>query len=304
MKNSLSKKGLSMSEASSISNICNQKALDITNILASINNYSKTVTVEKQEYDIVKGKPMPDNVVELILEKSRYHATQAFLMENIKAKDALIKEVKGKEFSYDVASPEIGKLASTNLLSSVGKEWAKNQLSLEEANDFLLQETIAAHVGQAIHNRSVLDTLRKELPTIQLLEWMEVEAGKKTPVVVEVHHTAEKLSVLHEEFSAIHREAEQKVNYIKAKMENLMTLENARIAEVNSEEVTRVSNLNASIREDYTNANKQWREDYKAAEQLFEAKRNKEVQEAAALKIKTAPQFQKTVDEILELLKK
>lgn len=304
MKNSLGKKGLSMSEAASISNICNQKALDITNALASINNYSKSVTVEKQSYDIVKGKPMPDDIVALILEKSRYHATQAFLMENIKAKEALIKDLKGKQFSYDVEAPEMGKLASTNMLSTVDNEWAKNQLSLEEANEFLLQETIAAHVGQTIHNRSMLDTLRKELPNIQLLEWMEVETGKKSPVVVEVHHTAEKLSGLHEEFSAIHREAEQKVNYIKAKMENLMTLENARIAEVNSEEVTRVSNLNASMREEYTNANKQWREGYKAAEQLFEAKRNKEVQEAAGLKIKTAPQFQKTVDEILELLKK
>lgn len=304
MKNSLGKKGLSMSEAASISNICNQKALDITNTLASINNYSKSIKVDGAEYLIVEGKEMPTDVVALILEKSRYHATQAFLMENIKAKEALIKDLKGKGFSYDVESPKMGELVSLDMLPSVDKEWAKNQLSLEEANDFLLQETIAAHVGQTIHNRSMLDTLRKELPTIQLLEWMEVEAGKKSPVVVKVHHTAEKLSSLHEEFSALHREAEQKVNYIKAKMENLMTLENARIAEVNSEEATRVSNLNASMREEYTNANKQWREGYKAAEQLFEAKRNKEVQEAAALKIKTAPQFQKTVDEILELLKK
>lgn len=304
MKNSLSKKGLSMSEAASISNICNQKALDITNTLASINNYSKSITVEGVGYLIVEGKVMPSNVVELILEKSRYHATQAFLMENIKAKDALIKDLKEKDFSYDIESPELTKLVSANLLLQVNKEWAKNQLSLEEVNDFLLQETVAAHVGQTIHSRSMLDTLRKELPSIQLLEWMEVEAGKKTPVVVEVHHTVEKLSGLHEEFSAIHREAEQKVNYIKAKMENLMTLENARIAEVNSEEVTRVSNINSSIREEYANASKQWREAYKSAEQLFEAIRNKEVQEAAGLKIKTAPQFQKTVDEIQKLLKK
>jgi hypothetical protein len=85
-------------------------------------------------------------------------------------------------------------------------------------------------------------------------------------------------------------------------MENLVTLENARIAEVNSEEITRVGNANASIREEYQNAIKSWREAQRAAEQAFEAKRNKEVQEAASLKIKTAPQFQETVDEILKLL--
>jgi hypothetical protein len=35
---------------------------------------------------------MPTNVVELLTEKARLSATQAFLMENIKAKDELITE--------------------------------------------------------------------------------------------------------------------------------------------------------------------------------------------------------------------
>lgn len=43
---------------------------------------------------IVVGKPLPENVVALITEKAELHACQAFLMENIKAKDFLLKETK------------------------------------------------------------------------------------------------------------------------------------------------------------------------------------------------------------------
>lgn len=302
MKNSLGKKGLSMSEATSISNICNQKALDIVNKLSVVNNYSKTVKVDGEDYVVSQGNELPTDVVELVLEKARYHSTQAFLMENIKAKDTLIKDLKAKSFLHEVTSPILGTLEAAKLLPEVGDAWAREQLSLEEANEYLSQETIAAHVGQFIHNKSILDSLRKELPNIELLEWMEIETGKKAPVKVEVHHTQDQLSKLHEKFSALHRDAEQKVNFIKAKMKNLITSENARIAELNSEELTRVNNINSSIREEYLEASKKWREACKVAEQAFEAKRNRDIQEASSLKIKTAAQFQSTVDEILALL--
>lgn len=291
-----------MSEAASISNICNQKALDIANKLSVVNNYSKTVRVEGVDYKVTQGNKMPTNVVELILEKARYHSTQAFLMENIKAKESLIKDLKAKSFDFSVDKPELENYETANLLPEVGDAWAREQLSLEEVNDFLAQETIAAHVGQFMHNKSILDSLRKELPNVALLEWMEIETGKKAPVTVDVHHTQEELSLLHEKLSALHREAEQKVNFIKSKMKSLITSENARIAEVNSTELTRVNNINASVREVYTEANKKWREAYKVAEQAFEARRNKDIQEASSLKIKTATQFQSTVDEILALL--
>ncbi len=303
MKNSLSKKGLSMSEAASISNICNQKALDIANKLVVVNNYSTTIKIEGTDYTEKEGNGLPTNVVDLILLKAKYHGTQAFLMENIKAKDALLASLKAESFIYDVPAPEVGRTEQAKLLPEVGDAWAREQLTLDEVNDYLSNETVAAHVGQFIHNRSILATLRAELPTLKKLEWIEVEQGKKTPVVIKAHHTQEQLSKLHEEFSGLHREAEQKVNFIKAKMKNLVSTENARIAELNAAELTRVSSINADIRDAYTSASKLWREAHKVAEAEFEATRNKKIQEASALKIKTAPQFEATVNEILNLLK-
>lgn len=303
MKNSLDKKGLSMSEAQSISNICYQKALDISNKLAVVNNFSRTVEVDGKTYLEHQANPLPENIVELIGLKAKYHGTQAFLMENIKAKDNLLLSLKNEAFNYTVAQPEMGAMAVAKLEAEVGEAWGREQLTLDEVNEYLLRETEAAHIGQFIHARSTLDNLRRELPTLRTLEWMELEAGKKTPVVVNIHHTAEALSSLYEQFSASHREAEQKVNFYKAKMKNLVTAENARIAEVNGVELARVSDINSGIREEYTKAFAKWREDYSVAVKVFEADRNKRIQEASALKIKTAPQFKATVDEILQTLK-
>lgn len=304
MKNSLDKKGLSMSEAQSISNIANQKALDIANKISTINNFSKTVSIGANDYVEKQGNPMPADIVSLISAKAKYHATQAFLMENIKAKESLINSIKNEKFVYTVEAPTAEPLVVGNFIPEVDEMWGMAQLTLDEVNEYLLREAEAAHIGQFIHNRSILDSLRKELPNIKPLEWIELEVGKKTPMTVTIHHTAEQLSDLYEEFSALHRAAEQKVNFYKAKIKSFVTAENARIAALNAAETTRVSTLNSEIREKAFNAQKAWREGYAAAEFSFEEARKLRIQEASALKIKTAPQFQETVDEILKTLKR
>ena len=82
-----------------ICNLCNQRSRDIGAALSGINNVSKQLIVDGIQYIETAGKPIPANVVELLSEKARLHATQAFLMENIKAKDSLIKELQRKSFS-------------------------------------------------------------------------------------------------------------------------------------------------------------------------------------------------------------
>ncbi len=302
MKNSLDKTGLSLSQAASVSNILFQKASDIANQISVINNYGKSVKVDGVDYEVTQGNALPTDIVELITTKAKYHAAQAFLMENIKAKDILLKELKSDSFEYDIESPQMGEMLSPKLLFEVGDAWAREQLSLEEINDFLSNEAYAAHYGQFIHKNSILAGLRDELPTVKLLEWIEIEAGKKSPVVVKTHHTQAQLSKLHEEFSALHRNAEQKVNYYKAKMKNLTTIENARIAQLNANEQTRVNDLNQTTREIFTNAAKAWRDAKKVAESEFEVTRNNKIQEASALRIKVSPLFKETIDGILSTL--
>ena len=106
-KNSLTpNKGLSLSQAQSISNLCNQRAREITANLAGINNFSKIVDTGKKKLTIVNGKPLPENIIALLTEKAELHACQAFLMENIKLKEFLLERAGVKCFYFEKKRPE------------------------------------------------------------------------------------------------------------------------------------------------------------------------------------------------------
>ena len=93
MKN-LSTKGLSMSQAQSISNLCNQRAHEMQRELDSYNVCSKSIKVNGETYLLEDPYPMPGQVIELLKEKSKLHATQAFLMEAIKEKSDIIQQLE------------------------------------------------------------------------------------------------------------------------------------------------------------------------------------------------------------------
>jgi len=105
-KHSLSTKGLSLSQAQSISNLCNQRATDIAAELNGINNVEKKLKIGEETYIETVGKPVPSNLTELLLEKAKLHATQAFLMENIKAKDSLITSIQRENYYASAPRPE------------------------------------------------------------------------------------------------------------------------------------------------------------------------------------------------------
>ena len=303
MKNSLSSKGLSMSQAQSISNLCNQRAKEISTKLDNINNVSKELVIGSDTYVETNGNPIPENVVELLTTKARYSATQAFLMENIKAKDGLINEIRFEVFDYGVEEPLRPREVVETLPTEVDENFGLDQMTAAEYNEYLEAEAYASHIGQFIHKKGTLDRLRAELPTIKTLEFMEIEVGKKTPLKVSIHHTPEQLLAIHEELAALHRGYEQKVNYFKSKAKNAVTSENARIQRERADIQSRVNTENEKLRREYADACSKFYEERKKASQEFEAKRQERIQEAANLKINVAERFQDVVDEFLNQLK-
>ena len=303
MKNSLSSKGLSMSQAQSISNLCNQRAKEISTKLDNINNVSKELVIGSETYTETQGNPIPENVVELLTTKARYSATQAFLMENIKAKDDLINEIRFEVFDYGVEEPLRPREVVETLPSEVDGDFGLDQMTAAEYNEYLEAEAYASHIGQFIHKKGTLDRLRAELPTIKTLEFMEIEVGKKTPLKVSIHHTPEQLLAIHEELAALHRGYEQKVNYFKSKAKNAVTSENAKIQRERADIQSRVNTENEKLRREYADACSKFYEERKKASQEFEAKRQERIQEAANLKINVAERFQDVVDEFLNQLK-
>jgi hypothetical protein len=303
MKNSLASKGLSMSQAQSISNLCNQRSKDITAQLADINNVEKTLVIGSDTYIETQGNPIPTNVVELLTAKARLSATQAFLMENIKAKDELINKIKYEGFKYDVEAPIRPTTISETLPTEVDEDFGMDQMTAAEYNEYLEAEAYASHIGQFIHKGGKLDRLRAELPTIKTLEFMEIEVGKKTPLKVSIHHTPAQLLTIHEELAALHRGYEQKVNYFKSKAKNAVTSENARIQKERGEIQAKVNRQNLDLANAYKLAYEEWTANQRQAQHEFEEKRQGRIQDAVNLKIEVAERFQDVVNEFLNQLK-
>ena len=299
MKHSLSTKGLSMSQAQSISNLCNQRVREITGNISDIRNTSKTIMIDGTKHSLQPQNSLPSNIIETLTKKAKLSATQAFLMENIKAKEVLINGIKNEEFKYEYA-PIRQDLFPSNVIQFVNEDWGWNQLTLNEYNEFLKEEAYAAHIGQFFHKGGTLDKLRNELPNIQQLEFMEIEQGKKSPVVVTLHHTSEELLELHEDLSRLHRVCEQKVNYFKSKVKNLVTQENARISNENAKNQAEANDKNQIINDEYSKAYQLWSANYRKASFEFEAERQKNISEAVNLRIEVSPLFKDTVDELME----
>lgn len=302
MRNSLNTTGLSLSQAQSISNLCFQRTQDISSNLSVINNAEKTLKIGNETYIETVGNKIPANVVELLLEKALLHATQAFLMENIKAKDSLLKELKAKYFISPLTEPDYPNMHSAILLPLVDEKWGWDQLSLSEYNEYLEAEAYAAHIGQFIHKDCKLDILRKELSTIKTLEWMTIKDGEKTPLKVSVHHNQAQLLDIHNNLAALHRKYEQRVNYFKAKVKNLVTEENARISKVNADEQAIVNNSNKKMEDTFSELLRVYRAENLRLIQDFEKTRQEDIQKVAGLRITVDTRFQPTVDRYLKEL--
>jgi hypothetical protein len=303
-KNSLTpNQGLSLSQAQSISNLCNQRAVEIGNKLNVVNNCSKSVEIEGKERVTVKDRPLPRNVVDLLKEKAELHACQAFLMENLKAKDSLLTEAKTScpDLSK-VKFPEDYVCEDPNIVRQVNEEWGWEQLSVAEYNEYLEAEAFASHVGLFIHKGGVLDTLRDELPALPDIEWMELHEGHKSPVIIHIHHKSEDLLKTHEELAVIHRGYEQRVNYFKAKVKNLVTEENARIARLNADAQNDAEKINKDRHSAYQLEFGKATEDVKTLKTEFEKERQAKIKEIASMRIDVDQRFQKVVDIFMKQL--
>lgn len=302
MKKSLSTNGLSLSQAQSISNLCFQRTQDIANNLSVINNAEKTLKIGNETYVETVGNKIPTNVVDLLLEKALLHSTQTFLMENIKAKDTILKELKSKQFVSPFTYPQIPNLQEATIVELVDEKWGWEQLSVSEYNEYLEVEAYAAHIGQFIHKGAKLDELRKELSTIKTLEWITIKDGEKTPLKVSIHHTQDQLLEIHNNLAALHRKYEQRVNYFKAKVKNLVTEENARISRVNADEQAKINDYNEREMSNFNELVRIYNADNLEAIQHFEKERQESIQVAAALRIDVDARFQSVIDKYLKQL--
>ena len=293
----LAKKGLSMSQAQSISNLCNQNALEIERELNSYNNCSKSINIGGQTYSLQDGIPIPGDILEKLKNKGDLHACQAFLMEAIKSKEAEIERIKDTkpDFSH-LVEPERPIAVDYDVLFDVYESWGWAQLSDAEYSEYLQVEAMASHLGQFIHKNGKLTQLRKELPNTPSIEWFVVEDGKNTPVKVTKHHVSAALLGIHEDIAEEHRKYEQRVNYYKAKVKNLVSDENARIQKWNADKAAEFLKLEKELIEEYKTAMDAYNGEKLRLTMEFNSQRELDIKSAAALRINVDPRFQHVID--------
>jgi DNA anti-recombination protein RmuC len=131
---------------------------------------------------------------------------------------------------------------------------------------------------------------------------MVINDGIKSPVTVETHHTPEQLLAVHEDLAKLHRGYEQRVNYFKSKVKNLVTAENARIANINADAQSEAETLNNQAQSAYDTAYKAYSEKVKTVRAEFEKQRQDNIKEIAAMRINVDARFQKTINSFLTQL--
>jgi len=293
----LAAKGLSMSQAQSISNLCNQNAQEIQREIESYNNCSKMISISGQSYLMQEGLVIPGDILDKLKTKGDLHATQAFLMEAIKSKESELGRIRNMvpDLSH-LIEPERIYAPDYEIQYNVEESWGWSQLTDSEYSQYLQEEALASHLGQFIHKHGKLTELRKELPNIATIEWFEVEDGKKTPVKVTKHHHPSSLMELHEEVAELHRKHEQKVNYFKAKVKNLVSDENARIQKENANKAAEFLKLEKELNQNYQLAMDAYNGEVLKQTMDFNSGRELLIKATAALRINVDPRFQHVID--------
>ena len=225
---------LSMSDAQTFSNLCNQKAKTIEQKLNKLNNYEKVLDLgslnngSSSSKTLIKTKGYKLNLEEvkhLLNKQALYHAFQGYLMQHIRLKEQLVDSAtieRDSGFYFDDFEEWAGDRIATypdrpcRPRTSETDIWTT--INKSEILHYQIADAMAADLGKFIHKDSKLDKLRSQLPDIPEYEYENLPDGRVGIVTIDIHHTDDELETAHVELADLHRDAERKVNAIKAKV--------------------------------------------------------------------------------------
>lgn len=226
----LSDQGLSMSEANHIANMIKERVLVIDSPIIATNSYKKTML--HAGTDILIDNPIPVlDFYKVTLEKGQLFSFSAWLREAIKAKDELlditIPRMSSDDFlvaneAFILDSPTLPVLPGHGIVKkTVSESDIIGKFTIAEKSEYLTAESMAAHIGNLIHDKGKLAELRRESKNPKVIEYKILRDGggsKEYPVTLETIYLT---GYLDEEFFKLqkeHRVWEQKLNALKSKI--------------------------------------------------------------------------------------
>jgi hypothetical protein len=295
----LNSKGLTMTEASFISNLAFQKADSILNENEAMSSTHECILFQDRVMDKQTKNPIiPELYQSNVLKVGKYISLVAYLRETIKLKAEAIKEVEKRTFNYPYPQPELETNVMTPLIPAYTEQDAINSLSDNEYKEYILSKAIASEIGKFIHKDGHLDKQRKAIFAKEKVTWL-TKGTENYPVELVIDNSSEELLKVHEYLANYHRKAEKVVNYYEAKIKNLVTNENVLINIKNIE----IKNENEVELRKVTDANdkliKEYNHKTEVAKMEFQTRIEKEKQTIANLRIVVPKELQKLVDELL-----
>lgn len=222
----LDTKGLTTAEANYTANIIKELCERISNEIKQLTLFKGTLNFQGKQTEYNKVYKV-ENLEEKCLEEGNLYALSAWLREAIKAKEALLKQVENDNFNISLLN-EVNYDKATSLLT---EDEVKYSLPINELAEYLAYEAKAAHIGKKVHPNGIFEqwfNMIKNTPKIQINE-INKDYIVEFDQVVDEKDLYQVYFTLQKEY----REAEQKVNYYKAKIKNLLNERNQEINQKN-----------------------------------------------------------------------
>jgi len=290
-----------MTKAQALSNLANQIASMHLNELENVSATKETITLLNGDKHVLKGQTVISfaDVKVRLDEIQKYRALQAYLMEALKAKVNALAEAKFEAFDNPHEAPEKPQYEDEPKLEPATESDMFDKFTLETKAEYISNVAKAAVIGKFIHRTGKLTTMRTAVNDIAEARFMELEPGKKTPIVIDRLYTPEELLELHSELSAKHQALEQQINYIHATVNNSMLAEDNREAIVINRLRADVNTENNNLRAAYEVALAEYLANTATARATFTTEKANRINAISRLKIVIPDLFKDLVAEML-----
>jgi hypothetical protein len=270
----LGDKGLSSSKASHLKNVAKEMADVYGNQLQNAMLFTEVMSLKGEELPLDRQVAIP-NLVEFCQHEGRIFGLSAWLGEGIKEKEAFLKKIKEAtvieilDMEELPDPPELPKLELEPTETDIKAKW-----TTRERAEFLSMEAMAASIGKKIHQQGKLAQwktgIRSEKPVrFETLNERETVVVKRTML-----YEVETIENAYFELQQAHRQANERVNYYKARLNN----------ELNIAKATYLSTNNALLTE-HKAAKNAWEKDIAILTKQAEGKRLELMNKIAQMKV-------------------
>lgn len=293
-------KGESMSDAHNIKGKCTHIAEDVNGFIQSLGSISSVMLYEGKEVSVKQPTVVPaGEIAPWIGKDAEANALNGWYARAIAAKTEIIKSLRNAPFTQfmeegealekaEYPDPDFNRPKNVKIFTQddVLAGWSANDLA-----DFLIKEQYCATVGKLIHKKGKLHELYNTPQSVETT-FSEMSSGQGYNKAYPVTHSPvyagqplEDIKRLYMDVHDEHREAEKKVNWYKAKLNNELT-------ELESQEQQRLADELAEYNQKMAEYNEKKHAKLVAIrthntqlEATCEARRSKMVRAASNLKI-------------------